>query len=341
MRADSIPIPPLREYLFSILCGSYTSRQLNSLINLCLAIASELLQRKPAGRKISSSLGLTGKDLAFDCIAELFQRNEVGAFVQLEAYFAGFDFQTMSNEELLIALRRLVYSRVNQSLFRMYHDVDPVFSRILRNVKLAAKTMAQFDEVGRFGETFLRPALCDSLEHLPEIDPEDVKHHLISVCTGNENIPQMLGKLANFLRHQESHSRLISLINTAALLRSVYKTKNEPLLPPTSVESTAFADELTTTIRSACQKVRAEHCHKYIETKKVPEEVFDNYFRVIEQILLGQLSGNGEDVHYYDLLKTTIPLLTRAEYRTKHRAKLEYLGLLVQKQVVDDMRLHG
>ena len=146
----------LRSRIKAVVDGSQSPEQLNVVIRACLALASELLQRKCGSHRLSETLGLHGDDLAYDCIADLFQRDERGRLLQLQAYFLGVDLDQLSDAEVLIFLRKLVYSRVNQSLFRMYQEADPAFHKILRNIKLAVQSLNQFRELDRFGNHPLR-----------------------------------------------------------------------------------------------------------------------------------------------------------------------------------------
>ena len=147
----------LKPNLIAVLDGRSTSRQLNGLINLCVALASELLSRKWGSRRLQEHLGLSETDLAYDCIGDLFGRDETGRCTQLTAYFGSMEVASLYEAELLVLLRRLVYSRVNHALFRLYQDLDPAFSRILRNVKLAQEALKQFDERDREGVRYARP----------------------------------------------------------------------------------------------------------------------------------------------------------------------------------------
>ncbi|MBI5473345.1 MAG: hypothetical protein HY961_13455 [Ignavibacteriae bacterium] len=289
--------------------------------------------------RLSSQQGLSEHDLAFDSIADLFQRDAKGSFVQLEAYLSSFDMVAVSDEELLVYLRRLVYSRVNQALFRMYHEVDPLFSKILRNLKLALQAMKQFDEIDRFGENYLVPVLCDTLEHLPALEPDLIKQHLCSACIGTENIPQMLGRLAFFLRQQESNSRIISMMTVANVFQSVYAIMNRPLLAEPSVETDMITNDTAATIKSVCRSVKREMMAAYVGKNKVSEQNYDTYFEVIEANMIARfVMQDGDDQSYLELLKTRIPDLTPEEYKKQHRAKLEYLGALAHKLAIKKLK---
>lgn len=329
----------LRQNLLAVLDGTFTSKQLNAIVNLSVALALELLTRKSGGKRLSSSQGLNEKDLAYDSIADLFQRNEEGRFVQLDAYFSSFDLDSVSDEELLVALLRLVYARVNQALFRMYQDIDPGFYRILRNIKLAVERMNQFEQIDRFGESSIAPALCETNEHLPPLDPDEVQHYLMQASVGTENIPQMLGKLSVFLRQQECHSRILPVITVAKILQSVYAVKNQPLLLPPTVEHELPDSDTGEIVRNVCNDVKTESAKKYLARKKVSEEAFDAYFDVIESSIMARIvEQNGSAISCYELLKAQLPDLTPEEYRKHHRAKLEYLGALAYKRAIGKLK---
>jgi hypothetical protein len=325
----------LKPNLIAVLDGRSTSRQWNGVIHVCLALASELLSRKSGARKLREHLGLSEEDLAYDCIADLFRRDEAGRFEQLSAYFASMVVEGLEANELLIALRRLVYSRVNHALFRLYHDSDPAFSRILRNVKIALDTLKQFDERDRFGESFIVPVLCETNEHLPPVDQSALESALLANATGSESVPVMMGKIAVFLREEEERSRLVSIMMVASVIKSVYEIKNRPRLASHEEMDLAGGEDTRMLIAETCGSVREEMRASYVGKKKVKPVEYEVYFRVIESSLVEKMEGmDGDATSYYDLLASHIPHLTSDEYRERHRARLEYLGLLVQKRLV-------
>lgn len=297
----------------------------------------ELLSRKSGGKFLCMQQGLTPKDLAFDAVAELFQRDEAGRFMQLEAYFESYPPATTGDEDLLIALRRLVYSRTNHALFRMYRDVDPVLFKILRNVKLAVERLQQFHEVERFGEAYIVPAMCETLEHLPAIAMDELENGLLAVALGNENIPRLLGKLAHVLKQQVGHSRMVPLIGVAMVMRAVYARRNEPLLPPSSADDPQMGDDLSDVIGLACAAVRHE-CHpRYVGKGKTTEAMYGDYFEVIEESLFAKMQGD-EGVSYLALLQAKMPGLTHEEYKKMHRSRIEYLGSLAAQRLAHVLR---
>jgi hypothetical protein len=299
----------------------------------------ELLSRKWGARKLQDHLGLSEEDLAYDCLGELFSRDDAGRFEQLSAYFASMVVDSLQPEELLIALRRLVYSRVNHALFRLYQDSDPAFSRILRNVKIALDALKQFEERDRFGETCIVPVLCETNEHLPPVEQSTLESALLAESTGSESVPVMMGKIAVRLREEENCSRLVPIMTVASVIKSVYEIKNRPRLAPHE-ESDVFADrDAATLIAECCGAVKEEMRESYVGKKKATPQEYDSYFAVIEENLLEKAAGkDGDASSYFDLLTSHIPDLTSRVYRGYHRARLEYLGSLVRKRLVTAIR---
>ncbi|MEX0721402.1 MAG: hypothetical protein WD059_12090 [Balneolaceae bacterium] len=72
-------------------------------------------------------------DLALDCIADLFGR-EGDCLTEIESYFPKEQLSELKESEVAIKLRRLVFSKVNEGLFRNYRSFDPSLSKIIRNI---------------------------------------------------------------------------------------------------------------------------------------------------------------------------------------------------------------
>jgi hypothetical protein len=146
-----------------------------------------LKSKQGAGLLHTSILGLPIKDLAIDCIADLFRLIPGEGYVQLRTYFGSLPIETMSDEESLAYLRRLAYSKVNDSLARLYASNDSGLAKILRNIHLTVQTLKILEERDRFGEPCLMPGGCDELMHLPAFDRDALENRMAQagVCPHN------------------------------------------------------------------------------------------------------------------------------------------------------------
>lgn len=329
-----------RENLSALIAGSYTQAALNETVAVCHALAGAFLKSKLAtGRLNINLLGLNCHELGYDCIPELFQRDNTGNFVQLKAYFDGVAFDSVSDEELLAHLRCLVFSKVNQSIPRWYSEADPALSRILRNVKGALYASGRFREVERFGETYIAPKRCDTLEHLPDIDFDFLESQLSQMLEGNECTPDLLSKLCLYLSRQNEYSRLVPLVSVAAMFRSLFSQACEILDEETGVDGKLLVDEVLAIVRRICDEIRRQVLPRYVARKKAAEETLEKYFIVVEHYLHEKLVGeDATDCSLFERLEAILPGLTHAEYLKKHRNILEYLTKLARKRCIRILR---
>ncbi|MFH0989091.1 MAG: hypothetical protein V1799_03645 [bacterium] len=328
-------LPDIRTCLEAILSSSYNEQRLNELVKLCHGLAISFLKSKRAsGRLTKNLLGIDLTDLGYDCIADLFQRDQYGNLVQLKIYFEGFPVSSMSNEELIAQLRRLVFSKVNINLFRLYNEIDPTLGRILRNIKIALQTLNNFTEFERFGESYIAPSCCDPLLNLPEYPIELLEVDMRATGDETNIIPSLLSTLSRIIREQNTYSRSLPIIMVAKVFRSVFGSPAISDIQRPEVEETLMEEDIRLLIREACKHVREKMAIKYVGKRKVCTEVYESYFTVIERRLHAVLIfQNGEGFSYQRELQRHIEGLTKEEYSRKHKNILEYLGRCVEERL--------
>jgi hypothetical protein len=313
--------------------------RVNSLVEVCRALASSFLSGKASAGTLASFHGISINDLAYDCIADLFRQDGNGNYLELQSYFDGLHVESLDDAEVLPHLRRLVFSKVNQGLYRLYSETDPSLSRILRNVKLAIGALKNFTEAERFGETYIAPSLADTLEHLPPFDRDDLECRFIAMTTGTELVPQLLARLSLLLRDQEEHCRVVPLISVGLMIRKVYEQKKAASVEPDATETAMGMKDVITIVQDACNEVKQKIRAKYVDCGKVSESVFCCYFKAIEGEILNRVRGKGGNEHtLFTALKESLPGLGKEEYQNQHRSRVEYLLKLVGERVALRLR---
>lgn len=324
-------LPGLREAVNGFARSNITPAAVNRFVRICHSLALSQLTTRRNASVLSRVHGLNASDLAFDCISDLFQRNDNGHFLQLETYFKGFPHADISDPELLVLLRRLVSSKVNQGIFRLLNEADPSLGKILRNIKLAVPALHQFEEVERFGEPFIRTSLCDPLEHLPEPSLEDIERALLDAAPGPAFIPDLLSRLSIYLRSQTDARRTVPLITVALAFRSLYATRTQ--IPSDVVDADQFPVALDgpTIVRLTMRELRIRVA-RFLNRGKIAPELLERYCAVIEEGLTRRIvHANGEDFTLFEALRRRDPSITRARYRMVHRSRLEYLARLANE----------
>jgi hypothetical protein len=322
----------------AVLEGTPDRSRLHRVIAVCHGLAVAFLRSKRTVWTLASRNGLAHSDIAYDCIAELFQQDASGGLVQLKAYFDGLPLNQMEDAEVLVHIRRLVFAKVNHGIFRICNEHDPALGKILRNLKLAIHALRNFDEVERFGELWIRPTLADPLEDLPAAGQEELLEALRGSARGAPRIPDLLAALSIYLREQSVHARSVPLMELAVTIRLLFVCTNESQAEP-GEESPVSAEDTRSFVREACRTVRTSMSRRYVDRGKVTPATYDVYFAVIEEGLTDRfVGGDGEAFSLYEGLKMRIPDLSRDEYRREYKSHLEYLGRLALREALRKLK---
>lgn len=327
MKSAGGKIDDIRDDLCEVLAGNERGQGTRNLARLCRALATVVINRKIADGALNCRhIGLTPQDIAIDCIAELFQRDASGTYVQLKTYFGGLGIENLSGEEILTHLRRLVFSKVNDGLFRIYNEVDPSLGKIIRNIKFVIGTVHNFEELERIGERCICPSFVDRMEQFPTIDRTALEIEMRKTAKGTERIPELMAQLSLFLRRQKEYCRIVPLVDVALAFRSVYAEPVEAAADGSRAENMLLLNDAENLIREACFEVKAVMKTRYDHRGKVAPEHLEWYFQIIEQTLVEKLTSNdGSSKSLFASLNSRIPELTRKDYNTVHKKILEYL----------------
>ncbi|HMD13549.1 MAG TPA: hypothetical protein VKI62_02895, partial [Bacteroidota bacterium] len=179
---------------------------------------------------------------------------------------------------------------------------------------------------------------CDSLEHLPPIERNELEVRLRMVANGSENVPTLLARLSVVMREQISNSRVLPITLVVQVFRSLYDSPQEQAVHSIP-EDNLLVSDVKRIIELAVIHVQNENRPKYVGKNKVKVEVFEKYFDVIRLNLEQRIiEKDGEDFSFFDRLRATFPDLTRDEYFGCHKSKLEYLARLTYDRTVKELK---
>jgi len=336
--------PSPKNLLRGILSGTYTPPELREFAQLCYAIALPLIRKKISLGKLNpEAMGLKESDLAYDCLVDLFRRDQKEQFCEIQSFFQKeFDGSDgCSDEAVLAALRRLVFGKVNNNMTRLYAELDPTLGRILRNIKLCVERNGLFKQFTRFGEVYLIPARANALLHLPPIPFEVIQQEFSRLVLIHDNVPTMLKKLYTVLIEQARYQRSVALVSAALLFKEIYclgwETEKEKVVETSG--SQLEDEEIIGLVDKVCSELRTELHPTYVGNGKKSEELFRKYIEAVREILISSLTSGGSDgVSYYDCLREQIPGLTKESYRSEHRTVLEYLGKVAKLRLKEEWR---
>ena len=247
----------------------------NNLVHICFKIALAYLHhRLRKGSLCDYQFGISNEDLALDCIAELYQRDDRGRFVVLEQYFESSNWRALGEEELKIALRRLVFSKVNEGLFRNYREEDPNLAKIIRNIKEAVKHDKRINLVRMREANWLVVGPPDGeVNHLPLAPAEILEAFLLSVVCSTSNTYKAVSAFADFIAAHPHYRNAYPMSAFAQVLRTSYLGRTRP--EAQTQEASFEPMEVETAIQRAVNHVRNSLLDTYVRGGKLSFALFD------------------------------------------------------------------
>jgi hypothetical protein len=309
-----------------IVQGGYSQGELCEFINLVQKISlSYLKYQEVIGKHIRwERRGKSGEieDMAIDCVAGLFMRNENNEFVQLRRYFGPYlDTNTALNDvELLIMLRRLVIKKTKQELSRIFKERDPEGAKIIRNIRVAvknAKDLGIFREMGR-EYIFLR-------------NPVGAGRHVHSAHAEAGKKKAAAAKAPAFL-HDSCKGKAVEPATAVAVVKAaeltedelVYLRKSKPSIPEKTLKNHYLdlytaKDHVSTTIRKMLSVVKTdERFQNFLPTDVVARLIRHTNLEMVRTRLIAQI----EDVSPLDYVRLKEIELAKKKVLSRVRQKI-------------------
>ncbi len=301
-------------------------KPLLSFIHFAHRMALAYLRTKNGTANLSARLGITPEDIAYDAIAEIFRTDENYSLVELRYYFdrCG-DLSKLSDDDVLSALRRLVFSTVNHHVFRCYGELDPGLARLIRNIKLTAREEGAVAIAEIRGQQSLLPRGQDVLHpDFPWIPPELLAAEFRP--KGGSSLAERLTTLALVLDEQTEYCRATPLLEAALLIRSAYASQADRSIEEVP-EAGIMEHEIRRVIEFVVRELRQTKTLSYTRPGKLTQHEVDAHMLAVNDLLADEfLNGDGNTTNYFARLQQHLPEVTRDVYKIKHRVILEYLA---------------
>lgn len=345
----------LSQLVKNIVTGDFCQTELIQFINLAQKISlsylkfQEILGKRISGERLETDVEL--EDLALDCIAELFCREDETTFPQLRRYY-GPKFEEdsdLSDADVLILTRRLVVRKTKQELSRIFRERDPEGAKIVRNIKVAVRNSEKlhlFREMGR-DNIFYSNGLdvnavtseeqwCSYLRRdMPPIPEEVLTSNFVDIYDPSQSVSTTIKRLFEHVHHQESYQNFLALDAIVKLVRNVkFEAFRERLIseesiptPQDELESKEIESYISRVMESVSEKIRAQ----YLETGKLDSEKAVIYEKALRDVLF-DLIQRKDNSSYFRNLKYYLPDLTQQDYRLKERSVFEYLAKVAKRE---------
>jgi murein DD-endopeptidase MepM/ murein hydrolase activator NlpD len=347
-----------------ICSGDYNQSELMHFVNLVQKISlSYLKYQEVIGKHIrwerrqrSNELD----DMAIDCVAGLFMRNEKDEFVQLKRYFEPHLEKTPEPDEveLLVLLRRLVIKKTKQELSRIFKERDPEGAKIIRNIRVAVKNaddLSTFREMGR-EYIFFRPNTTQTqpepdcpvetveiteeinTEYLrkdkPTIPEKSLRSQYLDHYHPKDHVSTSIRKMLTVVSEEENFQNCIPTDVVARLIRNtnleVVRSRLLAQIEEISPLDYVRMQEIDQAKNKVLKKIKAKIQNQYVASNKILPEKGDIYYHTLADVL-DDITHSKKIESYFRHLKKYLPGLTQKKYRREERTIFEYLGKLTKK----------
>lgn len=331
----------LRPLLTQLLSDDPHREPVRDFVALCHRIARAYLLRKRRRGKRFGLLDLDLDDLAMDGVANLFERDARGHFVQLRRYYEQVDWRELDEDELFETTRRLVFSKVNDRLFQAYREADPSLARILRNVKRTVRSEHALRLVRRpDGRAWLE--LADAVGQAtarPVMPPELLEAYLTPHVRAGVTLRTLLGAVREVLEEQRQYRPAVPLTPLARVLRDAMGRVQLPVAEERPESARFRPPEVRQAVESSVTQMESAMRSSYVKPEKMTERTYRLYFRAIRERLLAHfVEGDDHDVTNYRVLAVHLRGLSYESYRSRHRAVFEYLSRRTRTHFLDQLR---
>ncbi|MFQ5633252.1 MAG: hypothetical protein ACE5I1_31190 [bacterium] len=327
----------LKAWLQALLKGSISHTELANLVHFCRAIAeSYLVQHRSSLVHVCALNGLTVTDLAYDCIAQIFARNEDGRFYQLERFADSLhsNLEETPQPELFLAFKSFVLKIARTQLAKIYAQSDPAGAKIHRNIKDCIKKSDSLRLVEDFRGYVLQPAKHNAHDYLTAYPLDQLERELLARAGRVGRIPELLEEVASILIEQEKYRRTIRLIDAVQIFKQLYIQIAH--LSATTEVSAWKSDGLSQLDLEIIQRdVRRAVQEKIISTYLLPGKVNKTEAEALSNIMLEIIADWCQDPEqqysFYQYVQRHLAI-SQSEYEAMWRTKLEYLSRIAREK---------
>lgn len=302
------------------------------LVKLCTDIAEAYLKTKIKKHSLLLNLANSSlRDFAIDCIAELFEhRNQ--ELIVFEKWLPVEELDKLTDGELFIKLRRLVFSRVNDHIYNSYRSYDPSLGKIIRNIKRGIKSGSVeglvISENGQY--IVLEEGSRDGLEM-----PVELFSMKFSARFKNpSHITDILENLRAIFESLEEYKCSIDITALALIIREHYTAIQDEETPQHIDFGVYLNEETEAIISNRVEQTKKDLYVTYVVKNKLSDSEFSAYFMVVYNILLSYFKENKDmGKSYFEHFNEVFKNTSKDAYRAKHRKFLEYFAKKARKNL--------
>ena len=278
-------------------------------------------------------MGGSYDDLAWDCVSELFERDENGRFSNirecLHEYGAG-----QCDQKNISAFRRMVFTKTNDTIFTLLGRYDSSLSKIIRNIKLAVTdhSSVHIKNFGNDNHVIFNgtDVACGSMS------PDLLLSQLLPNVPNKPNIRDLLQSTLDLFSRTDNLGNSISVVQLAYIYRKLFVKLHgsEPAIddkPHREIIEQERSKLLDIAVSAKSENLRST----YVKCGKLTDTEFTGLITVAKKILMNKYVALSTDFGYYEFYTQQFKTVSKKSYRKGHRSTLEYIVKKLEKRFLN------
>ncbi len=222
----------IKRVLLSVLSAGNNSPMFDQFYNICLNFSITTIcvnKNKRLRDELTYKLDCTVKDLACECIADIFEIKE-GKFIRFNNYF-GKKFpegiQHIHPDKLKVHLAALIKSKVNQNIYALKEDLGDIYPKVKKSLDtFLSRNKDMYERFMLNGVKFIRfNHSCKIDFSLPQIEKQVLISKMLSLDVKNFFIATLIPEVFKILDCQHEFCKAVNEKLLLELLKEFYLIK--------------------------------------------------------------------------------------------------------------------
>ncbi len=309
----------LLHYIEEIKSGEIERGSLKQFIEICLEIAVTYLNHKYYKYINSfSHIGLSFKDISIDAVTPLFISNNSSNFTGFQKSLSLWRKDMNSESNASFFVHKLIWKRVDQTVITLLSEIDPVSSKLLKNVIYNAKNNGY-----KKAKYFSQICLVEDCIHIidkPVISKEDFGKIPLSYFKGSLN--NVIAKLFDYVKSFPQYFPAVPVNLFVARLKLLYyENTSDPKLYEEQFEVLIGINNLIdSSIRKTFNKIKVD----YVLKKKLTD-IEEKNFKLAFLDIVRDLKDGGINCGIEEYLRPYFPDIPVNDLRDRYHNIFDYL----------------
>lgn len=326
-------IDDLKGILSRVFDEKYNFKDITELVRISrVVIESHLRNSRNLSVSLCRAQGISMHDLAYDSIAEVFEKDGTNNFPILKHFFSSLSqsVDELPSDEVYFAYKAMLLKIAYAQIAHLYAQHDPTGFKIQRNIKETVQRTNMF--VMRktvLGKVLVVADNCES-GNLPYVDLEKLLLVFTEKSSNKKTSAELLNVLCNCLMQQNEFRKEIKLSDAVYLFKSLFEITDERSSDETdSLEkklSNNFYEhfEIEQITNKVLEKIKSRIFIDYYSRGKLTRQQSEALYLSITDVVRDWIVFGKNHVSYYDYLTKYIEIKPE-DYHDIIRDKFEYL----------------